>query len=127
MLSKTFAMFPRAPAIPPFDPANPDHVELARISQKAHSIIANTQLTGSVYKARDMARAAVAARDLKPVLKNIKASAKEERLTDESIEENGLTRPKIVVEAAKQAAVKRSVLVQCVCVSGLFEEIGLLS
>jgi hypothetical protein len=47
-------------AIPPFDPANPDHAELARQSQQAHEIVAATPLTGGVVKARRMARAAVA-------------------------------------------------------------------
>jgi hypothetical protein len=48
-------------AIPPFDPASADHLELARLSREAHAVIAQTEITGSVYKARDIARAAVAA------------------------------------------------------------------
>lgn len=51
-------------AIPPFDPANPDHCELARLSQQAHAQIDMLKvgggLKGSVYKIRDQARAAAA-------------------------------------------------------------------
>jgi hypothetical protein len=48
-------------AIPPFDSADPDHLELARLSRSAHEIIAQTALTGEVVRARRDARAAVAA------------------------------------------------------------------
>jgi hypothetical protein len=48
-------------AIPAFDAADPDHQELARLSQEAHAIIAQTTFTGGVVKARRIARAAVAA------------------------------------------------------------------
>jgi hypothetical protein len=47
-------------AIPPFDPASADHLELARLSREAHAVIARTEISGSVYKARDLARDAVA-------------------------------------------------------------------
>ncbi|NLE45576.1 MAG: N-6 DNA methylase [Chloroflexi bacterium] len=43
----------------PFDQENPDHLELARLSREAHAIVASTELTGGVVKARRMARAAV--------------------------------------------------------------------
>ncbi|HVO42240.1 MAG TPA: hypothetical protein VMT34_06445, partial [Aggregatilineales bacterium] len=48
-------------AIPPFDPANADHVALARLSQEAHARVAETPLTGQVVAARRAARAAVEA------------------------------------------------------------------
>ena len=47
-------------AIPLFDAANPDHIELARLSQHSHMIIAKTTLTGAVVRARRDARAALA-------------------------------------------------------------------
>lgn len=48
-------------AIPQFDEGNPDHLELARLSQEAHAIIADTPLKGGVVKSRNIAREAVAA------------------------------------------------------------------
>jgi hypothetical protein len=47
-------------AIPLYDPSNPDHVALARLSQQAHAIIAQTPLSGEVVMARRIARDAVA-------------------------------------------------------------------
>ncbi len=51
-------------AIPPFDSTNADHLELARLSQEAHTVITALKesggLSGSVYRIRDQARAAVA-------------------------------------------------------------------
>ncbi|MEP7285850.1 MAG: N-6 DNA methylase [Chloroflexota bacterium] len=46
-------------AIAPFDPANADHIALARLSQAAHAQVAATPLTGQVVMARRQARAAV--------------------------------------------------------------------
>ena len=53
--------------------------------------------------------------------------AEVERLTDESIEWNGLAGPQVVVEATEEPAVERSVLVQYTCVCGRFEEFRLLT
>lgn len=54
-----------ASTIPPFDPANPDHCELARLSREAHAAVEMLKtgggLKGSVYKIREQARAAAAA------------------------------------------------------------------
>jgi hypothetical protein len=47
-------------AIPPFDQDNPDHLKLARLSREAHKIISETEFTGAVVKARNIAREAVA-------------------------------------------------------------------
>jgi hypothetical protein len=47
-------------AIPPFNPANADHMALARLSQAAHAIVKDTPLSGQVVKARGLAREAVA-------------------------------------------------------------------
>jgi len=48
-------------AIPPFDASDPDHLELARLSQEAHAVVAQIEFTGAVVKARRTARAAVEA------------------------------------------------------------------
>jgi hypothetical protein len=51
--------------IPPFNATNPDYLELARLSQEAHGVVAALKasggLKGSVYTIRDQARAATAA------------------------------------------------------------------
>jgi len=47
-------------AIPPFDAADPDHRELARLSRAAHAIIADVRPQGEVVRARRLAREAVA-------------------------------------------------------------------
>lgn len=51
-------------AIPPFDANNADHVALARLSAEAHKVVKflkdHDELSGSVYKIRDQARAATA-------------------------------------------------------------------
>jgi hypothetical protein len=48
-------------SIMPFDAGDPDHLELAQLSQEAHAVIADTEITGGVVKARRIARSAVAA------------------------------------------------------------------
>src|SRR5690242_14391524 len=48
-------------AIPQFNPEDPDHRELARLSQKAHTVVARQMTAQRVVKARRSARAAVAA------------------------------------------------------------------
>jgi hypothetical protein len=47
-------------AIAPFDAADPDHRELARLSRKAHAVIAAARPEGGVVQARRLAREAVA-------------------------------------------------------------------
>ena len=47
-------------AIPPFDAADPDHRELARLSREAHDLIAAARPEGGVVQARRLAREAVA-------------------------------------------------------------------
>ena len=47
-------------AIPPFDAADPDHRELARLSREAHAVIAAARPEGGVVQARRLAREAVA-------------------------------------------------------------------
>lgn len=47
-------------AIPPFAAADPDHVELARLSRAAHAVIADVRPQGEVVRARRLAREAVA-------------------------------------------------------------------
>ncbi len=47
-------------AIPPFDAADPDHRELARLSREAHAVIADVRPQGGVVQARRLAREAVA-------------------------------------------------------------------
>ena len=47
-------------AIAPFDAADPDHRELARLSREAHAVIAAVRPEGGVVQARRLAREAVA-------------------------------------------------------------------
>ena len=47
--------------VPPCNPTDSDHVDLAWLSQKLHDIVVAAELSGEVVKARRLARAAVAA------------------------------------------------------------------